>query len=132
MAKPLRMDCMLKQKNRAGDLEKQNFLKSAKDMVMGLVNKATQSFTGSNDKVNDTNSMGSANISLNASENLSDSKMQYNDSGSHNVLPMVIHISDENKDDSNAVSVASENDSSLVEAKETPVGQFRGFNKCTT
>ena len=38
-----------------GDEMKQNFLKSATDMVIGLVNKATKSFTGVDEKRNDTN-----------------------------------------------------------------------------
>ena len=115
-------------KNSAVDIEKQNFLKSAKDMVIGLVNKATQSFTGSNDKVNDTNSMENANKSLNASEKFSDNKMQTNDSGSHNVLPTVIHINDENQDDSEPMPVTSESDSSPVEGKEAPTDSSSGVS----
>ena len=115
-------------KSSAVDIEKQNFLKSAKDMVIGLVNKATQSFTGSNDKVNDTNSMENANKSLNASEKFSDNKMQNNDSGSHNVLPTVIHINDETQDDSEAMPVTSESDSSPVEGKEAPTDSNSGVS----
>lgn len=37
-----------------GDEKKKNFLKSATDMVIGLVNKATKSFTGMDEKRNDT------------------------------------------------------------------------------
>ena len=103
-------------KDSGDENEKKNFLKSATDMVMGLVNKATQSLTGSDDKSNDTQSMMNENNSLDLSKNLSSNEKQNEDSHSLNVSPKVNQIID---DSANALNT-SEPPSMSVEPKEQP------------
>ena len=82
--------------------ENRNFLKSATDMVIGLVNKATQSFTGSDEKINDTDSMKNEK----QNKNLDDRRG----------IPKVIQIDDERTD----ALINATFDNKSMEAQEQP------------
>ena len=81
-----------------------NFLKSARDMVIGLVNKATKSLTGIDDAKNDTVNTKHDN---NDTEIGSQDEEQNKGSDNLNTAPKIIQIPDDNTDVINGSKVGS-------------------------
>ena len=115
-------------KNSGDENEKKNFLKSATDMVIGLVNKATQSFTGSDGKSNDTGSLVNDSNSLGLIKELSSDEKQSEGSESLSVAPKVIQINDDSGDVLNTSELASKHGEEKEKSRENSSGTVSSPN----